>query len=132
MEIKYFNPIILPTPKDKIYSRLGFAKGITKLDNKQRDEVEGYIEKALEIVELKGVGAILSIKKIETSKIILAEGISFVSESLAKFLVDSKEEYQEMLNFVRIVSPEHESKIQYYTGKTPIFKAFKISYSFVL
>jgi len=91
MKIEYFNQIALSVPKDKIYSRLGFAKGVTKLDDKQRDQVEGYIEKALEIVELKGAGAILSINKIETSKIILAEGISFVSESLAKFLVDSKE-----------------------------------------
>ncbi len=91
MQIKLFDPIILPTPKDRIYSRLGYAKGITKLDDKQRDEVEGYIDKALEIVELKGVGAILSINKIEASKIILAEGITFESEALAKFLVDSKE-----------------------------------------
>ena len=91
MQIKYFDPIALPTPKDRIYSRLGFAKGITKLDEKQREEVEGYIEKALEIVELKGVGAILPIKKIESSKIILTEDITFASEALAKFLVDSKE-----------------------------------------
>lgn len=91
MQIKVFNPITLPTPKDRIYSRLGFAKGITKLDDKQRKEVEGYIEKALEIVELKGVGAILPINKIEASKIILAEDITFESEALAKFLADSKE-----------------------------------------
>jgi len=91
MQIKYFNPITLSTPKDRIYSRLGFTKGITKLDDKQRDEVEGYIEKALEIVELKGAGAILPIDKIEASKIILTEDITFESESLAKFLVDSQE-----------------------------------------
>ena len=91
MQIKIFNPITLSTPKDRIYSRLGFAKGITKLDDKQRDEVEGYIEKALEIVELKGAGVILSINKIEASKVILTEDITFESEALAKFLADSKE-----------------------------------------
>lgn len=91
MQIEYFNQIALLTPKDKIYSRLGYAKGITKLNGKQLDEVEGYIEKALEIVELRGVGATLTINRIEASKIILAEGIIFASESLAKFLVDSKE-----------------------------------------
>jgi len=91
MQIKIFDPITLSLPKDRIYSRLGYAKGITKLDDKQKDEVEGYIEKALEIVELKGAGAILPINKIESSKIILAEGITFESESLAKFLVDSQE-----------------------------------------
>lgn len=91
MQIEYFNQIALSVPKDRIYSRLGYAKRITKLDGKQRDEVEGYIEKALEIVELKGVGAILPINKIEASKILLTEAITFESESLAKFLVDSKE-----------------------------------------
>ncbi len=91
MQIKIFNPITLSAPKDRIYSRLGYARGITKLDGKQRDEVEGYIEKALEIVELKGVGTILPIDKIKASKIILAEDITFESESLAKFLVDSQE-----------------------------------------
>ncbi len=63
MKIEYFNPITISTPKDRIYSRLGYAKGITKLSDKQRNEVEGYIERALEIVELKGAGTILSIKK---------------------------------------------------------------------
>ena len=91
MQIKYFDPIVLPTPRDKIYSRLGYTNGITKLGDKQRDEVEDYIEKALEIIELKGAGAILPINKIEASRIILAEGITFASESLAKFLDDSKE-----------------------------------------
>ncbi len=91
MQIEYFDQIAISPPKDRIYSRLGFAKGVTKLDDKQRDEVEGYIEKALEIAELKGAGVILPINKIEASKIVLAEGITFESESLAKFLVDSKE-----------------------------------------
>jgi len=91
MQIEYFNPITLPTPKERIYSRLGFAKGITKLDDKQRNEVEDYIEQALEIVQLKGAGAILPIKEIEASRIVFAEGLSFDSEALAQFLADSKE-----------------------------------------
>ena len=91
MQIEYFNQIALPTPKDRIYSRLGFAKGITKLDDKQRNEVEDYIEQALEIVQLKGAGVILPIKEIEASKISLKEEINFESEALAQFLADSKE-----------------------------------------
>jgi len=91
MEIEYFNQIALPTPKDRIYSRLGFAKGITKLDDKQKDEVDDYIDRALEIVELKGASAVLPINRIESSKITLSEDIGFESESLAQFLADSKE-----------------------------------------
>ncbi len=91
MEIEYFRQIALPTPKDRIYSRLGYADGITKLDDKQRNQVDDYIEKALEIVELKGASAVLSIKRIEVSKITLSEDIVFESESLADFLADSRE-----------------------------------------
>jgi len=91
MQVEYFDRIVLPTPKDRIYSRLGFANGITKLDPKQRDEVDDYIEKALEIVELKGASAILPINRIEASKITLTEDIGFESESLAQFLSDSTE-----------------------------------------
>ncbi|MDP8289387.1 MAG: methionine synthase [Candidatus Susulua stagnicola] len=91
MKIEYFNPITISTPKDRIYSRLGYAKGITKLSDKQRNEVEGYIERALEIVELKGAGTILSIKKIEFSKVLLTEDIVFESEALSKFLAGSYE-----------------------------------------
>ena len=91
VQIEYFNQIAIPTPKDRIYSRLGYAKGITKLDDKQRDQVDDYIEKAVEIIELKGASAVLSIKKIESSKITLSEDIGFESESLAQFLADSRE-----------------------------------------
>jgi len=91
MEIEYFNQIALPTPKDRIYSRLGYAKGITQLGNKQRDEVDDYIEKALEIVELKGASRILTINKIEFAKITLSEDIVLESESLAQFLAGSGE-----------------------------------------
>ncbi|MCK4912555.1 MAG: methionine synthase [Candidatus Omnitrophica bacterium] len=91
MKIEYFNPITISTPKDRIYSRLGYAKGVTKLSDKQREEVEDYIEGALEIIELKGVGVILPIKEVVDSKIILTEDISFGSEALAEFLANSQE-----------------------------------------
>jgi len=91
MKIEYFNPITISTPRERIYSRLGFAKGITKLSEKQKDEVESYIERALEIIELKGAGVILPIKEIETHEVILSEDISFKSEDLTIFLADSQE-----------------------------------------
>lgn len=88
---EYFDHIVLPVPKEKIYSRLGYAKGITKLDDKQSDAFEGYIEEALEFIDLKGAGAIIPIDKVEPSKVILRQGTAFESESLAKFLTGSKE-----------------------------------------
>lgn len=91
MQVKLFNPINLTVPKDKIYSRLGYTKGITELDNKQRDGVESYIEEALALIELKGVAGIISVREIEPTKVVLKEDITFESESLAQFLIDCQE-----------------------------------------
>jgi len=41
-------------------------------------------------------------------------------------LIDSPAEHREVLDFVRIVSPELIDRIKPYTGKTPILKAFNI------
>jgi hypothetical protein len=89
VQVKYFNKITLPIPKDRVYSRLGYAKGITKLDPKQRDAFEGYIEASLDMVALKGAGAILPIDKIRDSEIVLGRGNIFKSRDLAGFLIDS-------------------------------------------
>lgn len=102
MNIKVFNPITLSAPKDKIYSRLGYAKGVTKLNDKQRDEFEKYIEEALALIELKGVAGRISIREIEPPKIALKEDITFKSKSLAQVLIDC----QEVLFMAATAGPE--------------------------
>ncbi len=80
MQKKFFDPISLVLPRDRIYSRLGYAKGVTKLSDKQRQELEHYIEEALTLIELKGVGAIIPKKD-----------LSFESKSLSEFLINCQE-----------------------------------------
>jgi len=48
------------------------------------------------------------------------------NEEVDLFMIDSKNEYGEVVDFVKIVSPELVDRIKPYTGKTPIFKAFNI------
>ena len=91
MQIKLFNSITLSPPKDKIYSRLGYAKGITKVDDKQRDEFENYIDQALALIELKGAAVRVPIIKIDSPEIALKENIVFRSSSLAQILINCRE-----------------------------------------
>ena len=50
----------------------------------------------------------------------------YFNEDVDMLMIDSKQEYEEVVDFVKIVSPELVDKIKQYTGKTPIFKAFNI------
>jgi ribonuclease G len=50
----------------------------------------------------------------------------YFNEDVDIFLVDSQAEYREVLDFVKIVSPELIDRIKPYQGKTPILKAFGI------
>jgi ribonuclease G len=50
----------------------------------------------------------------------------YFNEDVDIFLVDSQSEYREVLDFVKIVSPELVDRVKPFQGKTPIFKAFGI------
>ncbi|MFH1519747.1 MAG: methionine synthase [Candidatus Omnitrophota bacterium] len=80
MKVKFFDPINLLLPRDRIYSRLGYAKGVTKLEGKQRQELAHYIEEALTLIELKGAGAIMPKKD-----------LPFESKSLSELLTGCQE-----------------------------------------
>lgn len=50
----------------------------------------------------------------------------YFSEDVEIVMIDNPAEYREVVEFVKIVSPELLDRIQLYPGKTPIFKAFGI------
>ena len=50
----------------------------------------------------------------------------YFNEDVDLFMIDSQSEYREVIDFVRIVSPELIDRVKLYPGKTPIFKAFSI------
>ncbi|MBI4385856.1 MAG: Rne/Rng family ribonuclease [Elusimicrobia bacterium] len=49
-----------------------------------------------------------------------------VTEETYVYLLDNKEEYHDVLDFVGKISPELKDRIRLYDGKTPIFSAFNI------
>ncbi len=49
-----------------------------------------------------------------------------LSEDVSIFLCDNKETCEKLSEFIEKISPELKNRIQFYEGKTPIFKAFKI------
>ncbi len=49
-----------------------------------------------------------------------------LSEDVSIFLCDNKEACDRLSEFIDKISPELKKRIQFYDGKTPIFKAFKI------
>lgn len=50
----------------------------------------------------------------------------FFTEDVDIMMIDSQSEYREVMDFVKIVSPELAERVKPYAGKTPIFKAFNI------
>ncbi len=88
---RYFYNIVITPPRDLIYARLGYRRGKTKIDHRQRQEIENTIEQALSIIELKGAAKRIQIEKNTGRKVILADGTDFDSNQLASMLGDSDE-----------------------------------------
>lgn len=87
----FFDSIIIETPKNRIYSRLGYAKGKTNLAESQKEKVERYIEEALTFINLRGVALRLSIEAMNSSEVRLKGGVCFNSKALIKALDGCKE-----------------------------------------
>lgn len=49
-----------------------------------------------------------------------------LSEETSLFILDSKSEFQEVQEFVRMLSPELVDRVKLFEGKTPIFEAFQV------
>lgn len=48
------------------------------------------------------------------------------TENTSIFLVDSRTEYKDLLDFLDSISPELKDRVKLYEGKTPLFQAFNI------
>jgi ribonuclease G len=48
------------------------------------------------------------------------------TENTSIFLVDSKTEYKDLMDFLDNISPELKSRVKLYEGRTPLFQAFHI------
>lgn len=52
-----------------------------------------------------------------------------LSNDVAIYMLDNKEDYESTLEFVAKISPDLKERVKYYDGKTPVFKAFNIEKS---
>ncbi len=70
--IVFFDSIIIETPREKIYRRLGYRKGVTALPASREAEVERHISEALVKISLRGVGLRIALSGKNDSQVILA------------------------------------------------------------
>lgn len=91
MKREVFERINVRVPKERIWARLGYARGKTKLSSSDFTRCEAYLDSALAKIELKGAAAILAIEEKEKENIFLKEGITLRSLSLGNFLKNCRE-----------------------------------------
>ena len=91
MQVQIFPSINIPLPIDAVYRRLGFKGGITKVDERKKEEIERYIEYAASLVSLKGSGFRVSLERVAPPLIVLGTGADIRSAKLAGFLKGCKE-----------------------------------------
>ncbi len=86
-----FDRIVIAVPREKIYRRLGYRRGITALSAMERASVDEAIEDACSRLHLRGAGKRLSIKAQTPEQIILSEGTAFRSTALSRFIDGCRE-----------------------------------------
>ncbi len=92
--IVLFDRIMIEAPRKRIYRRLGYRPGVTSLPAGQEAEVERYIEDALTLINLRGVGRRLALRGLQDARVMLEEQAGedvFHSRQLAAFLQECGE-----------------------------------------
>jgi hypothetical protein len=83
---QFFDRITVQTPLRNIYRRLGYKKGVTRLEAGRRDELETWIRDAGLLMHLKGVARRFPVTARDSSRTLLPEDVVFESRDLASFL----------------------------------------------
>ena len=91
MESKIFDTITIDMPVTHIYSRLGYAKGKTKVTKIQEEELARFFREAEGFLKLQGSAVRLAVVAKDAEKITLENNIVFKSISLAQLLKDCDE-----------------------------------------
>ncbi len=82
----FFESIPVHTPRQAIYTRLGYRRASTRMSAQQESMIEGYLDDALALIELKGTVLSLPITGGDQGLILLEGGLRFESASLARLL----------------------------------------------
>ncbi|MCP4649388.1 MAG: methionine synthase [PVC group bacterium] len=91
MKVNIFEQINVTVPQERIYSRLGYAKGKTQVSKEQIEQTEQYIDQALSVITLKGAAVRIDITDFSDALVSLTNGSVLASRDLAEFLSGSKE-----------------------------------------
>ncbi len=89
--LQIFPSINIPLPIGAIYRRLEYKRGITKVDERKREEIGRYIEYAASLISLKGAGLRVPLKRVDPPLIVLKTGADIRSVRLAGLLNGCKE-----------------------------------------
>lgn len=82
----FFRSITISVPRGKIYRRMGYRKGVTRIEEQRKREIEDAIEYALPLIHLTGAGVRIPIEERGQFNIALSKGIVFESRDLARML----------------------------------------------
>lgn len=91
MKVIFFDSLNVAIPVKRVYTRLGYAQGKTKLGPAQKDKVESFIEQAGSLLSLKGAASLLPTEKIESGQVFLSKGVCFKSKAVADLLTGCPE-----------------------------------------
>ncbi|MCG2724743.1 MAG: Rne/Rng family ribonuclease [Elusimicrobia bacterium] len=124
----------------EIIKKIAEANNLDKKGCIVRTEAEGADDKELE-KELKYLMRTWEsiIKRFESAHsphvlhkdmgLTLQMARDILSDEVSIYMLDNKEEYDNVLDFVKKISPELKDRVKLYTNKTPMFKAFDIEKS---
>ena len=91
MELKIFDTITSDLPIERIYSRLGYARGKTKILESRQEDLTRMINEAAGALKLQGAAVRLAILQKDAEQVTLENNIVFKSISLAQLLKDCDE-----------------------------------------
>lgn len=91
MDVEFFSTITVEVPRERIFARLGYAKGITQLSAPQQEHVERSIEAGVSLITLQGCYRRLLAKENDEYLVVLAGGLRFRSQSLGHMLAGCEE-----------------------------------------
>jgi hypothetical protein len=81
-----FDPIPLKPPSRRIYRRLGYRQGVTRLSPEEKRDMERWIAEAGALVRLKGAAKRLPVTRKNETEVEIADGPTWQSRDLAAFV----------------------------------------------
>jgi len=89
--LRLFDRIVLAPPDARIYRRLGYRRGVTRLSPEEKKNIDGWIAEAASVVRLRGAARILPARRTGENEVALVGVPAWRSRDLAVFVGDAGE-----------------------------------------